>query len=160
MLARLFLIVFAMIETFANRGLVCTVVQREGRENEPPRDQTPNDSDTRREDAALKGEGVMAKNKKPKFSVSGSSSKAQALEMMIGQIEKQFGPGSIMKIGEEHNAVEKDAVISTQSISLDVALGVGGFPKGRIIEIYGPESSGKTTLTLHAIASAQKMGGR
>ncbi len=101
----------------------------------------------------------MAKNKKPKFSVAGSSSKAQALEMMIGQIEKQFGPGSIMKIGEEHNSVEQDAVISTQSISLDVALGVGGFPKGRIIEIYGPESSGKTTLTLHAIASAQKMGG-
>lgn len=99
----------------------------------------------------------MAKQRKPKFQVSGS--KAQALEMMIGQIEKQFGPGSIMKIGEDKANVPAEAVISTQSISLDIALGIGGFPKGRIIEIYGPESSGKTTLTLHAIASAQQMGG-
>lgn len=83
--------------------------------------------------------------------------KLKALEATISNIEKNFGKGSIMRLGDE--PVEQIPVISTGSIGLDAALGVGGFPKGRIIEIYGPESSGKTTLALHAIAEAQKMGG-
>ncbi|HOH18219.1 MAG TPA: ATPase domain-containing protein, partial [Bacilli bacterium] len=83
--------------------------------------------------------------------------KLKALEDAFKQIEKQFGKGSIMKLGE---AVFGDMeVIPSGSISLDLAMGVGGYPKGRIVEIYGPESSGKTTLALHAIASAQKAGG-
>lgn len=81
----------------------------------------------------------------------------QALEAALKQIEKEFGKGSVMRLGD--NADRKIEVISTGSISLDKALGVGGYPKGRIIEIYGPESSGKTTFALHAIASAQKSGG-
>lgn len=81
----------------------------------------------------------------------------KALEVAISQIEKQFGKGSIMKLGSE-GRVEIE-VIPTGSIGLDIALGVGGFPRGRVIEIYGPESSGKTTLTLNAIAQAQKAGG-
>ena len=80
-----------------------------------------------------------------------------ALEAALKQIEKEFGKGSIMKLGEASNV--KVDVIPTGSISLDKALGVGGYPKGRIIEIYGPESSGKTTFALHAIANAQKAGG-
>jgi recombination protein RecA len=84
--------------------------------------------------------------------------KQQALEDAIKQIEKQFGKGSVMKLGERA-AVNVD-VIPSGSLTLDMALGVGGYPKGRIIEIYGPESSGKTTLTLHAIAEVQKQGGR
>ncbi len=80
------------------------------------------------------------------------------LNEAIKQIEKQFGKGSVMKLGERV-AVDVD-VISTGSLTLDAALGIGGYPKGRIIEIYGPESSGKTTLTLHAIAEVQKQGGR
>lgn len=80
-----------------------------------------------------------------------------ALEAALKQIEKEFGKGSIMKLGETSNI--KVDVIPTGSISLDKALGVGGYPKGRIIEIYGPESSGKTTFALHAIANAQKSGG-
>ena len=83
--------------------------------------------------------------------------KLKALEATISNIEKNFGKGSIMRLGDE--PIEKIPVISTGSIGLDAALGVGGFPKGRIIEIYGPESSGKTTLALHAIAEAQKAGG-
>ncbi len=83
--------------------------------------------------------------------------KKKQLEQAIAQIEKQFGKGSIMKLGEEvHRSID---VISTGCMTLDHALGIGGVPKGRIIEIYGPESSGKTTLTLHIVAEAQKQGG-
>ncbi len=84
--------------------------------------------------------------------------KKQALGAALGQIEKQFGKGSVMRLGDATAARDIEAV-STGSISLDVALGIGGLPRGRIIEIYGPESSGKTTLTLHAIAEMQKTGG-
>ena len=84
--------------------------------------------------------------------------KDKALEQVLADIEKQFGKGAIMKLGSsEHMEID---VTSTGSLSLDIALGVGGFPKGRIIEIYGPESSGKTTIALHAIAEVQKNGGR
>lgn len=83
--------------------------------------------------------------------------KLKALELTLGNIEKNFGKGTIMKLGDE--AVENVDAISTGSISLDYALGVGGLPRGRVTEIYGPESSGKTTLALHAIAEAQKSGG-
>ena len=84
--------------------------------------------------------------------------KDKALAQVLSDIEKQFGKGAIMKLGEQKD-IEID-VISTGSLSLDIALGVGGYPKGRIIEIYGPESSGKTTFALHAIAEVQKTGGR
>jgi recombination protein RecA len=84
--------------------------------------------------------------------------KKQALGAALGQIEKQFGKGAVMRLGDATAARDIDSV-STGSISLDVALGIGGLPRGRIIEIYGPESSGKTTLTLHAIAEMQKIGG-
>jgi recombination protein RecA len=83
--------------------------------------------------------------------------KLKALEATLGNIEKAYGKGSIMKLGD--NAIEKVESISTGSISLDHALGIGGLPKGRVVEIYGPESSGKTTLALHVIAEAQKLGG-
>ena len=83
--------------------------------------------------------------------------KLKALELTLGNIEKNYGKGTIMKLGDE--AVENVDAISTGSISLDLALGVGGLPRGRVTEIYGPESSGKTTLALHAIAEAQKTGG-
>lgn len=87
-----------------------------------------------------------------------NTEKDKRLEEVLANIEKQFGKGSIMKLGEhEHQKIE---VSPTGSISLDLALGVGGYPKGRIIEIYGPESSGKTTIALHAIAEVQKQGGR
>jgi len=84
--------------------------------------------------------------------------KIQALESAMAQIEKQFGKGSIMRLGDE-SAKIKVASISSGSIELDVALGIGGIPRGRITEIFGPESSGKTTLTLHMVAEAQKLGG-
>ena len=82
----------------------------------------------------------------------------KALAQALGQIEKQFGKGSVMRLGDSPTARDMD-VISTGSIGLDVALGIGGLPKGRVVEIYGPESSGKTTLTLQVIAEAQKLGG-
>ncbi|MCC5975986.1 MAG: recombinase RecA [Rubellimicrobium sp.] len=87
-----------------------------------------------------------------------TADRAKALESALQQIERQFGKGSIMKLGGQNQMAEIEA-ISTGSLGLDIALGIGGLPKGRIIEIYGPESSGKTTLTLHVVAEAQKAGG-
>jgi recombination protein RecA len=87
-----------------------------------------------------------------------NTEKAKALQAALAQIEKQFGKGTIMRLGDGE-AVEDIQVVSTGSLGLDVALGVGGLPRGRVIEIYGPESSGKTTLTLQAIAEMQKLGG-
>ena len=84
--------------------------------------------------------------------------KSKALEAALAHIEKQFGKGSIMKLGQNDKSIDVEA-ISTGSLGLDIALGIGGLPKGRVIEIYGPESSGKTTLTLQLIAEAQKKGG-
>ncbi|MCT4618678.1 MAG: recombinase RecA [Marinisporobacter sp.] len=84
--------------------------------------------------------------------------KRKALEIAMGQIEKQFGKGSIMKLGEDTSRLNIES-ISTGSLDLDIAVGIGGVPRGRIIEIYGPESSGKTTVALHIIAEAQKTGG-
>ena len=84
--------------------------------------------------------------------------KRKALDAALAQIEKQYGKGSVMKLGDSGNDMEVEA-IPTGSISLDIALGIGGIPKGRVIEIYGPESSGKTTLALHMIAETQKRGG-
>ncbi len=87
----------------------------------------------------------------------GSMDKKKALEAALSQIERNFGKGSIMRLGE-NSAVEVES-IPTGSLGLDIALGIGGLPRGRVIEVFGPESSGKTTLTLHAIAEAQKAGG-
>ncbi len=87
-----------------------------------------------------------------------ASEKAKALQAALAQIEKQFGKGTIMRLGEGE-AIEDIQVVSTGSLGLDIALGVGGLPRGRVIEIYGPESSGKTTLTLQVIAEMQKLGG-
>ena len=92
------------------------------------------------------------------FNGKKSMDKEKALESALGQIERQFGKGSIMKLGDDSARLDIEAT-STGSLGLDIALGIGGLPKGRIIEIYGPESSGKTTLTLHAIAEEQKKGG-
>ena len=97
----------------------------------------------------------MAKKTDDMFDVK--AEKLKALQAAMSKIEKDFGKGSILKLGDEQ--IEKVEVIPTGSIALNAALGVGGYPKGRIIEIYGPESSGKTTLAIHAIAEAQKVGG-
>ena len=86
-----------------------------------------------------------------------AASKKDALETALAQIEKQFGKGAVMKLGA--NVAMKVDAISTGSLSLDIALGVGGVPRGRVVEVYGPESSGKTTLALHVLAEAQKQGG-
>ncbi|MEK9596521.1 MAG: recombinase RecA [Rhodospirillaceae bacterium] len=88
----------------------------------------------------------------------GEMDKTKAIEAAIGQIERAFGKGSVMKLGQQGASIEIEA-ISTGSIGLDIGLGIGGLPRGRIVEIYGPESSGKTTLALHVVAEAQKMGG-
>ena len=88
----------------------------------------------------------------------GNMDKHKALEAALAQIDKNFGKGSIMRLGNNEKLAEVEA-ISTGSLGLDIALGIGGLPKGRVIEIYGPESSGKTTLTLQVIAEAQKKGG-
>ena len=87
-----------------------------------------------------------------------SQDKTKALDAALGQIERAFGKGSIMRLGQSEQAVETE-VVSTGSLGLDIALGLGGLPRGRVVEIYGPESSGKTTLALHVIAEAQKNGG-
>ncbi len=99
----------------------------------------------------------MAKKEETGEALNPQQEKMKALQAALAKIEKDFGKGSIMKMGDEK--IENVDVIPTGSIGLDVALGVGGYPRGRIIEIYGPESSGKTTLAIHAIAEAQKAGG-
>jgi len=99
----------------------------------------------------------MAKEKETQTDASAQAGKLKALQAAMAKIEKDFGKGAIMKLGDEH--VEQVDVIPTGSIGLDLAMGVGGYPRGRIVEIFGPESSGKTTLALSAIAEAQKLGG-
>ena len=86
-----------------------------------------------------------------------SAEKLKALQLAMEKIDKAHGKGTVMKLGDDK--IENVSVIKTGSLGLDLALGVGGYPRGRIIEIYGPESSGKTTLAIHAIAQAQKQGG-
>jgi len=85
--------------------------------------------------------------------------RSKAIDLALASIEKEYGKGSIMRLKDGENAFADVGVVPSGSLGLDIALGIGGYPRGRIIEIYGPESSGKTTLTLHAIASAQKAGG-
>ena len=92
------------------------------------------------------------------MAIEKNSEKMKVLDAVLLQIEKQYGKGSIMRLGDEAGSIEID-VIPTGCLALDIALGIGGLPRGRIIEIYGPESSGKTTVALHAIAEAQKLGG-
>ena len=87
-----------------------------------------------------------------------NTEKAKALQAALAQIEKQHGKGAIMRLGEGE-VIDDIEVVSTGSLGLDIALGVGGLPRGRVVEIYGPESSGKTTLALHVVAEAQKQGG-
>ena len=99
----------------------------------------------------------IQKQERKKNNMSENAEKRKALEVAMNQIEKQFGKGSVMKLGE-FKAMEVEA-IPTGALSLDIALGIGGVPRGRIVEVFGPESSGKTTLALHIIAEAQKMGG-
>ncbi|MCW7468086.1 recombinase RecA [Leptospira kanakyensis] len=100
----------------------------------------------------------MKKEKADKAQEKETDQRKQAIDAALGQIEKQFGKGSIMRLGADTRMAEM-SVVSTGSLDLDIALGIGGFPSGRIVEIYGPESSGKTTLTLSAIAETQKKGG-
>ena len=101
----------------------------------------------------------MAKEKKGAIvAIDGKEARAKALEVALGKIEKDFGKGSVMKLGKKAEGMVVE-VLPTGILSVDAALGVGGFPKGRIVEIYGPESSGKTTLALHAVASCQNAGG-
>lgn len=90
--------------------------------------------------------------------MANNDEKLRALEAALGQIEKQYGKGSVMKLGDSQANMNVETV-PTGSLSLDIALGLGGVPKGRIIEIYGPESSGKTTVALHMVAEVQKRGG-
>src|SRR5690606_25994001 len=98
----------------------------------------------------------MPDKKEKIVSPKASSEKSKAINIAVEQIKKQFGDGSIMKLGSKTRV--DVPVISTGALSLDVALGIGGVPKGRIVEIYGPESSGKTTLAMHILAEAQKAG--
>src|SRR5437764_3224798 len=84
--------------------------------------------------------------------------RSKALELAIAGVEKEFGKGAIMRLKDGESLHEEIPVVPTGSVGLDLALGIGGYPRGRIVEIYGPESSGKTTLTLHAIANVQKQG--
>src|SRR6185295_10358206 len=90
---------------------------------------------------------------------TGGFDREKAIELAIGSIEKQFGKGAIMRLGEGDAVAQDIQTISTGSIGIDVALGIGGVPRGRIVEVYGPESSGKTTLALHIVSEAQKRGG-
>ena len=99
----------------------------------------------------------MAKKENENETINAQSEKMKALQAAMSKIEKEYGKGSIMRMGDEQ--IENVDVIPTGSLNLDLALGVGGYPRGRIIEIYGPESSGNTTLAIHAIAEAQKAGG-
>ena len=102
----------------------------------------------------------MAKSQKPESPEKNkheAGKKDQALDRAVSQIEKKFGKGSTMRLGTDQKL--DVPVISTGSLSLDMALGVGGMPRGRVVEVFGPESSGKTTLTLHVVANAQKQGG-
>ena len=98
---------------------------------------------------------MAKKDEKEEGKPSVANEKLKALQLTLDKIEKSYGKGAVMKLGD-NPAIENIDVISTGSIGVDNALGVGGFPKGRIIEIYGPESSGKTTLAIHAIAEAPK----
>ena len=109
------------------------------------------------EKTSKKGEKAAAEASQKKSPAPVSAEKLKALQVAMDKIDKAYGRGSIMKLGDDN--VEDIDVIPTGSIGLDFALGVGGYPRGRIIEIYGPESSGKTTLAIHAIAEAQKLGG-
>ena len=106
-------------------------------------------------EASTKGTTMAAPRKGSSSSANGDRNKA--LELALSQIDKQFGKGSVMRLGDDSRPPVQ--VIPTGSLALDVALGIGGLPRGRVIEIYGPESSGKTTVALHAVASAQKAGG-
>jgi recombination protein RecA len=102
----------------------------------------------------------MTKSQKPESPKQGkpdAGKKDQALDRAVSQIERQFGKGTIMRLGTDEKL--DVPVISTGSLSLDIALGVGGMPRGRVVEVFGPEASGKTTLTLHIVANAQKTGG-
>lgn len=111
-----------------------------------------------RQDVLSKGKYVATeKSNKDTVNEKATTERQKALDTALAQIERQFGKGSVMKMSDRANQIVE--VIPTGSIALDIALGIGGLPRGRIVEIYGPESSGKTTLTLHAIANAQKLGG-
>ena len=108
-------------------------------------------------DLERKRKSMAEKKRVSVDSPSPASDRKRALDTAIAQIEREFGKGSIMRLGENSHIVVE--AVPTGSLSLDIALGIGGVPKGRIIEIYGPESSGKTTLALHIVAEAQKRGG-
>jgi recombination protein RecA len=110
--------------------------------------------------ARKKKKSARGRKKKTDVSKKDSSKKLEAIKMAMQQIEKQYGKGSIMRLGQRSEERMKVESVPTGSIALDLALGVGGLPRGRIVEIYGPEASGKTTLALHVIAEAQKAGGQ
>ena len=100
---------------------------------------------------------AVATDKAEKNTTNAASEKAKALQLTLDKLDKAFGKGTVMKLSDQK--VNDIPAVSTGSLSLDIALGIGGLPRGRVVEIYGPESSGKTTLTMHAIAEAQKAGG-
>src|SRR6185369_10339471 len=112
-----------------------------------------------REGIATKRELSMAtKETTPTPPAAGNNERTKAIDLALAAIDKQFGKGAIMRLGKD--PVEREVhVIPTGSLGLDIALGIGGLPRGRVVEIFGPESSGKTTLTLHIVAEAQKRGG-